>query len=163
MALTQTLTQFEACSGEFLLPTVRWPAPMKRDLFIGNIIYESDTAPWRNFAEAVAERMTGFQVTMLSFRTDPVFKEITYANRTFVLRRPILCAVFRDGEHYIVEYAPLGLRSYALSRAGAVADFAEDFSFLWKEYALAKDEELTRGAIEIKRTLLSMVATVIGA
>lgn len=39
----------------------------------------------------------------------------------------------------------------------ALRDFAEEFAFRYDDYALARDEELTRSTIDLKRRLRELV------
>jgi len=63
----------------------------------------------------------------------------------------------RDGDLYVIEYKPLGIRAYANSVHAAKRDFSEEFVVIWEDYGLASDEDLAPGGIKLKRRLCEIV------
>jgi len=90
------------------------------------------------------------------YRTD----HLTWGNRLFRLAHEIACSVAVEDHLIVVQYEPLGIRAYAPTREAAIRDFAEEFAFLWDDYAHARDEELTRRAVGLKRHLRELVREV---
>jgi len=90
------------------------------------------------------------------YRTD----RVAWRGRAFLLTHEIACSVTIEDHLVVIQYEPLGIRAYASTRDAAVRDFAEEFAFLWDDYAVARDEELTRRAAELKRRLRELVREV---
>lgn len=83
--------------------------------------------------------------------------QVEWGSRRLELRHEIACSVSREGDLYVLEYEPLGIRAYAESREAAIGDFNEEFLVLWDEYRGAPHDELTPDAIELKGRLTALV------
>jgi hypothetical protein len=55
------------------------------------------------------------------------------------------------------EYAPLGIVAYGATRGEAEQAFGEELAWLWQEYAAAREDALTPGAIRLKQHLHELV------
>ena len=55
------------------------------------------------------------------------------------------------------EYPPLGIVAYGATREEAEQAFHEELVWLWQEYAAARDDALTPGAIRLKQHLHALV------
>jgi len=97
--------------------------------------------------------MVNEQGTPAPYITD----RVSWRDRELKLTYPISCAVSLQDHLVVVEYGPLGIRAYAPTRDEALRDFAEEFVYLWDEFASTPDEELTRGALELKTCLTALV------
>jgi hypothetical protein len=58
---------------------------------------------------------------------------------------------------YYLSHRELGIDVAAQSREELIGEVSDEIAFLWSEYALIADEELTLGAQRLKRTLLEML------
>ena len=74
-----------------------------------------------------------------------------------VLEQPIELTPQFDGREILLEIPDLHLYSSGPTREQAIEELASDFIWLWKEYALVDDSQLSKDAIELKRRLKSMV------
>lgn len=83
--------------------------------------------------------------------------EIEWLNRKFVLSREIACDVRKEDSIIVIEYEPLKILAYNFSREEVIKDFAEEFAFIWDNYAKEKDRNLTLDAISLKKSLKSLV------
>ena len=83
--------------------------------------------------------------------------EVRWNGHVFVLEREIACSLTTEQGNVILEYPELGVRVHGRTRDEAIAAFAQEFSFLWHEYALAPDESLWEDAKGTKRRLLALV------
>jgi len=93
--------------------------------------------------------------------TEPyVTDQVAWRDRLFVLEHQIECPATIEDHLLVIRYEPLGIRAYAPTRGAALRDFAEEFAFRYDDYALARDEELTRSAIDLKRRLRELVKEV---
>ena len=108
---------------------------------------------WYQVFEAEPLDLVGQATTLRSHR----FQEIRWRDRRLELRHEIECAVVQDGDLYVIEYEPLGIRAYANSVHAAKRDFSEEFVVIWEDYGLAPDEELAPGGIRLKRRLREIV------
>ena len=85
------------------------------------------------------------------------FSSLEWRGRRLELRFPIICKPFRDGSLYVIEYAPLGIHSYAETVEDVVRDFTEEFFLIWEDYGLAPDEELAPSGLRLKARLKEIV------
>ena len=77
--------------------------------------------------------------------------------RVFHLSRPInLRKAQRDGL-YEMDLPELEIFEYGDTEQDALKSFAEHFGLMWDEVAQHADRELTPGAQEVKRRMLSLV------
>jgi hypothetical protein len=96
-----------------------------------------------------------------SVRLEPLLgDEIIHGNRSFVLHKPIQIRIDCQDGIWIHEYEPLGILSYAPSRAESLDAFRMDFAACWDLVAQESDEKLTADARELKRKLLNLVKKV---
>jgi len=80
--------------------------------------------------------------------------------REFNLREPVEYRVYCQGGVWVYECPDLCLTSYGTDRAEARRNFNEEFAAVWDNIALADDSALTQDAIELKRKLIGLVASV---
>lgn len=93
------------------------------------------------------------EMDLRTYRTS----EIEWLNRRFILSHEIACDVRKEASLIVIEFEPLKIRAYNFSREEAIKDFAEEFSFIWDNYAKEDDKNLTSDAISLKGQLLSVV------
>ena len=93
------------------------------------------------------------EIDLRPFRTS----QIQWQNRAFFLKKEIACDVHKEESIVIIEYEPLKIRAYNYSREVAINDFSEIFSMIWDNYAGESEKNLTKDAINLKRTLLALV------
>jgi len=62
-----------------------------------------------------------------------------------------------SGRWFVVEEARLGLSVFSPSHAQISNELKTELSFLWDEYALADDGDLSSDAIVLKQNLLSFL------
>ena|SRR5713226_1614023 len=86
--------------------------------------------------------------------------EIIDGDTIFCLRSPINLIVRRDGPHFLIAYEPLGIEEHGKTEKEALGAFAYHFGALWEGIAQADDRKLTKGAIQLKREIRSLVKTV---
>jgi len=58
---------------------------------------------------------------------------------------------------YTIDYPKLGLTTFAHTRQELIEDIKSDIVYLWEEYALASDNELTEDAKQLKNELLEFI------
>jgi len=58
---------------------------------------------------------------------------------------------------YTIDYPKLGLTTFAHTRQELIEDIKSDIAYLWEEYALATDNELTEDARQLKNELLGLI------
>jgi len=58
---------------------------------------------------------------------------------------------------YTIDYPKLGLTTFAHTRQELIEDIKSDIAYLWEEYALAADNELTEDARLLKNELLGLI------
>ena len=73
------------------------------------------------------------------------------------LREPIEVAPDFSDNLVSFDYSPLGIVAYGETREEAEAAFREELSWCWGFYALADDSTLSRGAQQLKASLLLLV------
>ncbi len=74
-----------------------------------------------------------------------------------IFEQPIELTPKFDGHEVLLEIPELHLCCSGATRDQAIDELAADFIWLWKEYALADDDQLSKDAMELKRRLRSMV------
>jgi predicted RNase H-like HicB family nuclease len=57
-------------------------------------------------------------------------------------------------QHFVAEIPELGIYAQGRTRDDLLYDIASQIAFLWDEYAVAKESELSEDAIELHRVLL---------
>ena len=82
---------------------------------------------------------------------------VTYGERDFHLRQPLMVKVHFDEEGWTYKSEDLGIFGYGRTRKDAAASFQEDFAACWDNIALAPDEALSGEALELKRKMLAAV------
>jgi len=83
--------------------------------------------------------------------------KIEWLNRIFLLSKEIACNIKKEDSLIILEYEPLNITVYNFSRDEVVEDFAEEFAFLWDNYAIENDSNLTEDAIILKNKMKELV------
>ena len=78
-----------------------------------------------------------------------------------IFKKPIKIMVWRKNGLYKIRYRRLNIRIVDVSYDFAVNSFESKVEFLYEDYGLAKDEDLTRGAIELKNKINFMISEVI--
>jgi hypothetical protein len=58
---------------------------------------------------------------------------------------------------YTIDYPKLGLTTFAHTRQELIEDIKSDIVYLWEEYALASNDELTKDAKLLKNKLLELI------
>ncbi|MFH0809572.1 MAG: hypothetical protein V2A77_03750 [Pseudomonadota bacterium] len=85
---------------------------------------------------------------------------IVWADKIFVLRRPMqIRNDFQDGL-WIHEYEPLAIYSYGATRAESLDAFRAEFAACWDLIAQEEDKLLTEDARELKQTMKAIVEEV---
>lgn len=79
--------------------------------------------------------------------------EVDWEGRRFIFSEEIACSVSKHEHLVVLEFEPLDIRICAPTRADAIRDFAEEFAFLWDEYVMADDLELTQDAVALKHRI----------
>ena len=73
------------------------------------------------------------------------------------MKKPIVVDPVFVGEEIILEFPDFNIIATGSSREDAIAAFEEDFIWLWREYVLENDEQLSGDAIKFKEQLCSWV------
>lgn len=81
-----------------------------------------------------------------------------HGGRAFSLREPLLVDVECDDGTWIYHNGRINLWGQGDSPEEALLDLQENFVYLWDEIAQERDELLDEPALEIKRSLLELVA-----
>ena len=58
---------------------------------------------------------------------------------------------------FVLKESRIGLEIFAYTRSEIIADVQSEIAFLWREYALADDAELSQEALSMKRGLLDLL------
>ena len=69
------------------------------------------------------------------------------------LRRPLRLNIQIEDGLFIIETAIFNLFSFSDTLKGAILDIERHFSFLWEEYVLEEENNLTQGSIRLKELL----------
>lgn len=102
-----------------------------------------------------------FQGLVVVKRREPeietlILTEIELSNgKKLVCREPLNLTIEKEGDLFVVREPKLGLHAYEYTREALVREVNEDFSFLWKEYALEDVDKLAEDAIQLKENLLN--------
>ncbi|NMB40669.1 MAG: hypothetical protein GX996_01870 [Firmicutes bacterium] len=85
--------------------------------------------------------------------------KISSSGVTLELAQPFIIEPYFDEkeQEVILEYPEFHIIATGLTREDAIYTFEEDFVWLWKEYAMADDSELSLDAVQLKNTLLALV------
>jgi hypothetical protein len=83
--------------------------------------------------------------------------ELACEGRTFVFNRPLPVQVLQEEGGCSVESEDYRLMAHGDTRAEAESSFRHVFAYCWDQIACEDDERLTKGAIRMKRDLLSLV------
>ena len=82
---------------------------------------------------------------------------VAYGGREFLLRGELIIDVDGDEHGWVLESEALGIMGFGSSYQEAEDAFRHDFVRCWDHYALEDDSRLTKDAIALKRSLLSIV------
>lgn len=63
----------------------------------------------------------------------------------------LACRIIHQGSLWIIEAKDLEIIAYGDSFEKAFKSFEEDIKFVWDEYALASDKDLSEGGQELKK------------
>jgi hypothetical protein len=85
------------------------------------------------------------------------FSFINNDSINLILVEPLILQPIFDGQEVLLELPEFNIIAEGATRNDAVKSFEDDLVWLWKEYALASDEELSGDARELKGRLLKMV------
>jgi hypothetical protein len=58
---------------------------------------------------------------------------------------------------YTIDYPEFGLTTFAYTRQELIEEIKSDIAYLWEEYALASNDELTKDAKQLKNKLLEAI------
>ena len=86
--------------------------------------------------------------------------KISAFDMTLELYQPLIMEPLYVEQEVILEWPAFHIIASGTTREDAICTFKEDFVWLWKEYALANDNELSPDALQLKNDLLSMVSRV---
>lgn len=87
-------------------------------------------------------------------------KCVIHGKEAFCLRRAITLKTSREGGRWIHSYKPLGITAYGRTKLDALSAFTMELSSAWHWIAEQPDETLAPDALELKRKLISLVASV---
>ncbi|MBF0112990.1 MAG: hypothetical protein HQK74_09695 [Desulfamplus sp.] len=92
-----------------------------------------------------------------NFLSPFIFESVEHLDRTFIFNPTLELMPYFDeaGQLYSIEYPNLEVDVYASTLDQLKLEFSEQIAFLWDNYALADDQELTGTAQRLKRNLLS--------
>lgn len=82
---------------------------------------------------------------------------ISAFDTTLELSDPLIMEPQYIEQEVILEWPAFNIIASGATREDAICTFEEDFVWLWKEYALANDNELSSDARQLKNDLLSLV------
>ena len=74
---------------------------------------------------------------------------IEYDKKRFILHQDILCPIRKEELLYVLEHQTLNIIAYNISRKAVIEDFSEEFFYLWENYAVENDRNLTKDAIDL--------------
>jgi len=64
--------------------------------------------------------------------------------------------MYKDNGYYVIEYKPLNIVVYTKTEAEAMKQLKDEIDILWNAYVLEDDDNLTEGAIKLKRKLMDI-------
>jgi hypothetical protein len=82
---------------------------------------------------------------------------VEHAGHDYLLSPPVVVNPRLDEDtqqHFVAEIAEFGLSAQGRTRDTLLDDIASQIGFLWEEYAVAKESELSEDAIELRKVLL---------
>jgi hypothetical protein len=87
------------------------------------------------------------------------FDYIDYEDKKLKFKNRLVLTPELDDSNqlYTISYPDFNLYTFAYTRQEIIEDLKSDIAFLWDTYAKAADEDLTKGALEIKQKLLSSI------
>jgi len=87
---------------------------------------------------------------------------IEYSGRVFAFTKPLVLTPSLDETQqlYCLEHGELGIDVYAYTRDQLDIELREQIAFLWDQYALADEAELTESALLLKKNLLAALKEV---
>ena len=85
---------------------------------------------------------------------------IEYGDLKLEFFKPYKMTVQVEGKYLVHENMKMNMIIHGESLDELVETFFDCFCFLWRDYALADDSELSKGAIEMKQYLLSLAKEV---
>lgn len=78
-------------------------------------------------------------------------------NQEYILKHEIACAVRKEEDYILIEYEPLDIEAYGLTREEAIEAFNEELAMIWSEYGLENNVNLTQDAIILKEKINDLV------
>jgi hypothetical protein len=87
--------------------------------------------------------------------TKPI-EHIVHQGEIFQLRHPLAVEMSLERGVFGCEYPALGIIAYGNSEEEALKDFASHFAYVWHEFAMAPDSDLTPGARKLKTAIQAM-------
>jgi hypothetical protein len=83
--------------------------------------------------------------------------KISASDVTLELRQPFIIEPRFSEQEVILEWPAFHIIASGVTREDAIYTFEEDFVWLWKEYGMANDNELTPDALQLKKDLLALI------
>jgi hypothetical protein len=122
----------------------------RRELFqiIGQFVLDDDGHPKRLTDVRSIEPV---DLSALSLAT------VEHAGHEYLLSPPVVVNPSLDEDtqqHFVAEIAEFGICAQGRTRDALLDDIASQIGFLWEEYAVAKESELSEDAIELRKVLL---------
>jgi hypothetical protein len=84
------------------------------------------------------------------------FTELAYENRKFVFNKTMVVRVTREDGGWVFQLDEPELIGFGHKQSEAESAFRQTFVACWDNIAQEDDENLTQGAINMKRTLLAL-------
>lgn len=82
---------------------------------------------------------------------------IIWDEKIFLLNTQISFDIIHHNDYYVINYAPLDIEVVEKTIEDAVDSFSEEFAMIWRVYGEEEDMNLSKDAIELKRTIRKMV------
>ena len=110
----------------------------------------SEKSPRIKIAASAGRVMDTFPVTV---------SVVEQGGRRLRFKKPFVFSPFIDDSRrlLVIEVPGLSLSVFASTRARLLKDLKTEISFLWDEYALASDDDLSTDARVLKQILLSLL------
>jgi hypothetical protein len=89
--------------------------------------------------------------------TNITIRRIFSDHEELQLKQPITVAIDYRDDYWVMEYEDLGIIATAPDYNECLTEFHKEFFFLWKEYGLATNSDLTKGAKKLKERILSTI------
>ena len=126
----------------------------------------SDSIIWATCRATISSEGKPKVKEIIDFKIDRSAEELmklrtfVYDSHIFVLKRP-LELIIRDADGiYLIDYESLDIHASGETQDVAIQNFKEQYSYIWFEYALERDQNLLNHALDLKHRVKKLTKSV---